>query len=61
MDQICLSFQNGLVLSVAVHSKRSPRKTRAKTGRKGPDLGLVELVIEIIKRNPRFGYGRIAM
>lgn len=31
------------------------------SGRKGPDKALIDLVIEIHKRNPMIGYGRIAM
>ncbi len=37
------------------------RKTQRKPGRKGPDPALIKLVIEMKQRNPRFGYGRIAM
>jgi len=37
------------------------RKTRIKPGRKGPEQDLIELVVEMKLRNPRFGYGRIAM
>ncbi len=37
------------------------RKTRIKPGRKGPKQDLIELVVEMKRRNPRFGYGRIAM
>ncbi|MCH9639211.1 MAG: helix-turn-helix domain-containing protein [Betaproteobacteria bacterium] len=36
-------------------------KTRIKPGRKGPKQDLIELVVEMKRRNPRFGYGRIAM
>ncbi len=37
------------------------RKTRISPGRKGPEHDLIELVVEMKRRNPRFGYGRIAM
>ena len=36
------------------------RQTRIP-GRKGPEQDLIELVVEMKRRNPRFGYGRIAM
>ncbi len=36
-------------------------KSRIKPGRKGPKQDLIELVVEMKRRNPRFGYGRIAM
>ncbi len=36
-------------------------KNRIKPGRKGPEQKLIELVVEMKRRNPRFGYGRIAM
>jgi len=37
------------------------RRTRIKPGRKGPEQDLIELVVEMKQRNPRFGYGLIAM
>ena len=37
------------------------RKTRIKPGRKEPKQNLVELAVEMKRRNLRFGYGRIAM
>ncbi len=36
-------------------------KGNKKPGRKGPDQELINLVIEMKKRNPRFGYGKISM
>ena len=36
-------------------------KTLTKPGRKGPEQDLIDLVVELKRRNPRFGYGRIAM
>ena len=36
-------------------------KSHNKLGRKAPDQKIVDLVIEIKKRNKTFGYGRIAM
>ncbi len=38
-----------------------PRKIKVKPGHKGPEHDLIELVVEMKHRNPRFGYGRIAM
>lgn len=37
------------------------RKTRINPGRKGPEQDWIELVVEMKRRNPRFGYGGIAM
>lgn len=37
------------------------RKTPKKLGRKGPSDEIVQLIIEMKKRNPCFGYLRIAM
>ncbi len=36
-------------------------KAKKKTGRKSRDQALIDLVVEMKKRNPSFGYGRIAM
>ncbi len=36
-------------------------KGKMKPGRKGPHQELMDLVIEMKKRNPRFGYGKISM
>jgi len=36
-------------------------KTPRKPGRKGPSDAIVQLIIDMKKRNPRFGYLRIAM
>ncbi len=36
-------------------------KTRKKSGRKGPDQQLIDLVIKMRRLNPRMGYGRISM
>ncbi len=36
-------------------------KTPKKSGRKGPSTELIKLIIEMKKRNPRFGYLRINM
>jgi len=38
-------------------SNKSPRKS----GRKGPSEDIIQLIIEMKKRNPRYGYLRIAM
>jgi transposase InsO family protein len=43
------------------YSKLFSSKTQTKPGRKGPEQELIELVVEMKRRNPRFGYGRIAM
>jgi len=37
------------------------RKTKNKPGRKGPGQAIINAVIEMKKRNPKFGYLRIAM
>ncbi len=37
------------------------RKTRINPGRNGPKQDLIERVVEMKRRNPRFGYDRIAM
>ncbi len=36
-------------------------KTAKKPGRKGPSEALIRLIVEMKKRNPRYGYLRIAM
>ncbi len=36
-------------------------KTPRKPGPRGPSDALIELIVEMKKRNPRFGYLRIAM
>ena len=36
-------------------------KGKKKPGRKGPDKEFMDLVIEMKRRNPRVGYGRISM
>ena len=43
------------------YSKLFSNKSKRKTGRKGPDQALIDLVIKIKGHNPRIGYGRIAM
>ncbi len=43
------------------YSKLYSNKTKRKPGRKGPDQELIDLVIEMRKRNPHVGYGRISM
>jgi hypothetical protein len=37
------------------------RHTRGKPGPKGPSQELIQAVIELKRRNPRFGYPRIAL
>ena len=43
------------------YSKLYSNKIKNKTGRKGPNQKLVDLVIEMKRENTNFGYGRIAM
>ena len=54
-----LAFHNALVKRK--YSKLYSNKTQKKAGRKPQDQTLIELVIEMKKRNPTFGYGRISM
>lgn len=37
------------------------KNLRLKTGPKGPSDELIQIILEMKKRNPRYGYGRIAM
>ena len=39
------------------YSKLFSNKTRTKPGRKEPEQDLIDLVVEMKRRNPRFGYG----
>lgn len=43
------------------YSQLYSNKTRKKPGRKPRDQALIDLVIEMKRRNPTFGYGRISM
>ena len=54
-----LKFHQALVKSK--YRDLYSRKTRIKSGRKGPKQDLIELVVEMKRRNQQFGYGRIAM
>ena len=36
-------------------------KSKKMPGPKGPDPSLIDMVLELKKRNPKFGYGRISM
>ena len=54
-----LRFHQALVKRT--YSKLYSNKTKKKSGKTGPDQKLIDLVIEIKKENPNFGYGRIAM
>ena len=54
-----LSFHKALVKRK--YSKLYSNKTKKKPGRKPQDKILIDLVIEMKKRNPSFGYGRISM
>ena len=39
----------------------SSNKAKKKPGRKPPEQAIIDLIIEMKKRNPTFGYGRISM
>jgi putative transposase len=54
-----LKFHKSLVKRKYQHLYSN--KTGKKPGRESPDQSLIDLVIEIRKRNPMMGYGRIAM
>ena len=54
-----LAFHKSLVNRK--YSRLYSNKTRRIPGRKPQDQALVDLVIEMKKRNPSFGYGRISM
>lgn len=43
------------------YSKLYSNKTKKRPGRKPQNQALIDLVIEMKKRNPSFGYGRISM
>ena len=43
------------------YKKLFSNNTKKKSGRKGPSQEIIDLVLDIKKRNPRFGYRRIAM
>jgi hypothetical protein len=43
------------------YSQLYSNKSKIKLGRKGPDQEIIDLVVEIKKKNPLMGYGRIAM
>jgi transposase InsO family protein len=43
------------------YSKLYSNKPKNKSGRKGPDQELIDLVVEMKTKNPLMGYGRIAM
>ncbi len=49
------------VLMKRKYSKLFSNKTKGRPGKKGPDQALIDLVIEMRKRNPNIGYGRISM
>ena len=54
-----LNFHKALVKRK--YSKLYSNKTKRKPGRKPPEQGIINLVIEIKRRNAMIGYGRIAM
>ncbi|MBL4866425.1 MAG: helix-turn-helix domain-containing protein [Pseudomonadales bacterium] len=54
-----LEFHKALVKRK--YSKLYSNKNNKTPGRKGPDQTLIDSVLEIKKRNPLVGYGRISM
>lgn len=54
-----LAFHKALVRQK--YSRLYSHKTKKRPGRKPQDRTLVDLVIEMKRRNPSFGYGRISM
>ncbi len=54
-----LSFHKALVKRK--YRKLFSRKSKSRPGPKGPSQELIDLVLEMKHRNPRFGYLRIAM
>ena len=54
-----LAFHKALVKRI--YSKLYSNKTRKIPGRKPQDRTLIDLVLEMKKYNPSFGYGRISM
>jgi len=54
-----LAFHKALVKRK--YSRLYSNKARRSPGRKSQDQALIDLVIEMKKRNPTFGYGRISM
>ena len=54
-----LAFHKALVKRK--YCKLYSNKTKRKAGRKPQDQALIKSVIEMKKRNPTFGYGRISM
>ena len=54
-----LSFHKALV--DRKYSRLYSNKSKKEPGPKPQDKRLIDLVIEMKKRNPNFGYGRIAM
>tara|TARA_R110002072_G_scaffold301897_1_gene482780 strand:- start:1410 stop:2507 length:1098 start_codon:yes stop_codon:yes gene_type:complete len=54
-----LKFHKALVQRK--YSRLFSNKPKEQAGRKPPDQALIDLVVEMRMRNPRMGYGRIAM
>ena len=54
-----LAFHKSLV--IRKFSRLYSNKTKKIPGRKPQDQAVIDLVIEMKKRNPSFGYGRISM
>jgi putative transposase len=54
-----LAFHKALVNRK--YSRLYSNKTKKVPGRKSPDQVLIDLVIDMKRRNPSFGYGRISM
>ena len=54
-----LGFHKALVKRK--YKKHFSNKLHNKLGKKAPDQKIIDIVIEVNKRNPTFGYGRISM
>lgn len=54
-----LNFHRALVKRK--YSRLYSNKTEKKSGRNPPDQAIVDFVVELKRRNPTIGYGRIAM
>jgi len=67
LSRICIAFKPATILKYhralvnrkyhLLYSVKTPRKP----GAKGPDQAVIDVIIEMKRRNPRYGYRRIAM
>jgi len=67
LSRICIAFKPATILKYhralvkrkyrLLYSAKSPKKP----GPKGPDQAVIDVIIEMKRRNPRYGYLRIAM